>query len=116
MLDIKSGSFSEPQPVEISVMGGNAATFNLEDYLIPLAKVDAAALKSVMESQKAKLGSVYSRYAWSRVSLMAPGAFSDKHMLRLDVDGRLASNDIKEDGYASVSVDGRTIKTNYLIP
>lgn len=115
-LDLQSGKFSPPDPVEITVMGGNAADFRLEDYLIPLSQIDAAALSSVMEAQKARLSGVYGRYAWSGVRLSAPGPFSDKHTLRLDVTGRLAANDIKEDGYASVSTDGKKITTDHLLP
>lgn len=115
-LDLRGGAFSEPRPVEITVMGGNAASFNIEDYLVPLSKIDAAALTSVMEAQEAKLSSVYSRYAWTGVRLTAPGALSDKHMLRLDLQGRLAANDIKEDGYASVTSDGKAITFNRLMP
>jgi hypothetical protein len=81
-----------------------------------LAQVNAAALSSIMESQKERLSGVYSKYAWSGVRLSSPGAFSDTHTLRLDVSGRLASNDIKEDGYASISADGKTITTNNLLP
>jgi len=69
-----------------------------------------------MDAQKAKLGGVYSRYAWSGVRLSAPGAFSNTHMLRLDLTGRLKSNDIKEDGYASVTTNGKTVTVNYLAP
>ena len=115
-LDTDTGTFSEPQAVELSVMGGNASEFKLDDYVIPLANVDAAALKGVMDAQKAPLGGVYSKYAWTGVRLEAPGSFSNEHRLRLDVDGRLASNDLKENGYASVSIDGKTITTNHLLP
>lgn len=115
-MDVSSGTFGDPIPVDISVTGGDAATFKLEDYLIPLSKVNAAALKSVMDAQKAKLGGVYSRYAWSGVRLSSPGAFSSTHTLRLDLTGRLAANDIKQEGYASVTTDGKTIKTNNLMP
>jgi hypothetical protein len=115
-LDIATGQFAPPSPVEISVTGGNAAEFKLEDHLIPLAQVNAAALSSIMESQKERLSGVYSKYAWSGVRLSGPGAFSDTHTLRLDVSGRLASNDIKEDGYASITADGKTITTNNLLP
>lgn len=115
-LDIAKGTFGEPSPVEISVMGGNAAEFKLEDYLIPLSQVDAAALTSIMEAQKARLSGVYGKYAWSGVRLSSPGPFADTHTLRLDVTGRLASNDIKEDGYASLSTDGKKITTDHLVP
>lgn len=115
-LNIDSGEFDPPRPVEITPVGGNAAEFKLEDYLIPLSKINAAPLASIMDAQKAKLGGVYSRYAWSAVRLSAPGSFANKHSLRLDVEGRLASNDIKKDGYAEVTTDGKTITSNRLIP
>ncbi|MCL6741177.1 hypothetical protein LZ518_08545 [Sphingomonas sp. RB56-2] len=114
-MDVSSGTFGDPQPVDITVAGGDAATFKLEDYLIPLSQVNAAELKSVMAAQKAKLGGVYSRYAWSGVRLSAPGAFNSTHTLRLDLTGRLAANDIRQEGYASVTTDGKTIKTNNLM-
>ena len=113
-LDTAGGAFAPPRPVEITVMGGDEAKFRLDDYLIPLSRVDAAALAATMKAQEPGLGRAYGRYAWSGIRLSAPDAFSATHTLRLDVTGRLATNDIKKDGYASVTTDGRTIKTNYL--
>ena len=115
-LDLRTGNFSEPSPVEISVMGGNAAEFRLEDHLIPLSSINAAALTGVMDAQKERLSGVFSKYAWSGVRLSSPGPFSDKHTLRLDIEGRLAANDIKESGYASVTLDGQKIVTDHLTP
>ena len=109
-LDLRTGKFSEPNPLEISVMGGNAAEFDLNDHVIPLSDIGAEALTSVMDAQKTKLEGVYSKYAWSGVRLEGPDAFSNTHTLRLDMVGRLASNDIKKNGYASVTTDGKTIK------
>lgn len=114
-LDPATGTFSEPHPIELTV-SGNAADFRLDDYLIPLSRVDAAALAGVMEAQKAELDGVLSSHAWTGVRLMPPGAFSDQHTLRLDMDGRIAANDIQHNGYASVSVDGKTITANHLLP
>ncbi len=114
-LDIDTGKFDAPRPLEITVTG-NAADFKLDDYLIPLSQVNAAALTTIMASEKPALEGVYSKYAWDGVRLSPPGPFSDKHTLRVDVDGRLAANDIKENGYASISVDGKNITTNHLMP
>lgn len=114
--DEKTGIFSAPSQVEISVMGGNAAEFKLDDYLIPLSQISAAQLTSVMDAQKARLAGVYGKYAWSGVRLSSPGPFDNKHTLRLDVTGRLASNDIKQDGYASVTTDGTKITADHLTP
>lgn len=114
--DNRTGAFGEPTPVEITVMGGNAADFRLADYVIPLSRVDAAALTGIMKAQDKRLKSVYGDYAWTGVRLSSPGAFSNTHTLRLDLDGRLAANDIKESGYASVSIDGKRITADHLMP
>lgn len=115
-LEIATGQFDKPAPVEISVMGGNAAEFKLDDYLIPLSQLNPAALTAIMDSQKAKLSGVYGKYAWTGVRLSTPDSFSKTHTLRLDVEGRLASNDIKQSGYASITPDGKKITTNFLLP
>ena len=112
----RTGAFGEPSPVEITVMGGNAANFRLADYVIPLSRINAAALTGVMDAQAKRLKTVYGEYAWTGVRLSGPDAFSRTHTLRLDVDGRLAANDIKDSGYASVSVDGKRITANHLMP
>ncbi|GAA3925950.1 hypothetical protein [Luteimonas lutimaris] len=114
-MDMRSGQFRAPRRQEIMVMG-NPADFDLEDHLIPLSQVDAAALTGIMDAQEKALGGVYASYAWTGVRLSPPGAFSDVHTLRLDVTGRLASNDIKTSGYASVSVDGKKITSDHLLP
>lgn len=113
--DSRTGAFGEPNPVEITVMG-NAADFRLSDYVVPLSRVDAAALAGVMAAQDKRLKTVYGDYAWSGVRLSAPDAFSRTHTLRLDLDGRLAANDIRESGYASVSLDGKRVTRNFLMP
>lgn len=115
-LNIRSGEFAPPSPVEITVTGGDAAQFKLEDYLIPLSKINAAGLTSIMEAQNPQMDSIYSRYAWSGVRLESPDSFSNVHTLRLDIKGRLASNDIQQSGYASVTTDGKTITANHLKP
>ena len=114
--DPNTGSFDTPTPVEITVMGGNAADFRLADYVVPLSRIQPAALSELMNAQKNRLQPVYSDYAWSGVRLSSPSAFSRTHTLRLDLDGRLAANDIKESGYASVSLDGKRITADYLLP
>lgn len=114
-LDLATGRFSDPYDIELSV-SGDAASFRLDDYLLPLSQVDVAALPAVIEAQKPALDGVYGSYAWTSVRLMPPGAFSDTHTLRLDLDGRLAANDVRNSGYLSVSTDGGTVVANHLLP
>lgn len=107
-LDIDTGTFSDPQPLEITVMG-DAATFDLEDHLVALSQVDTDPVQGQMDQQQAKLDGVFSAHAWSGVSLTPPDAFSAVHLLRVDVAGRLASNDILDHGFLELSVDGATV-------
>jgi hypothetical protein len=115
-LNMRTGEFAAPSPVDISVTGGHASEFKLADYITPLAQVNAAALAPFMAAQEDSMRKIYSHHAWSGVRLMSPGAFSDVHVLRLDIDGRLATNDIKETGYAEFALDGKTLKENNLKP
>ena len=115
-LDLDTGVFTDPVPVEISLSAGDATSFKLDDILIPLSRVHPEALSAVMAAQAPKLDAVFARHAWSGVRLDSPGAFDNEHTLRLDVEGRLASNDIKESGYAALKVDGTTIIRNLLLP
>jgi hypothetical protein len=115
-LDFASGQFSKPRPVEITVTGGSAASFNLNDYHIPLLKVNATGVAAFMETQKADMSKVFNKYAWSGMRLSAPDFSNKTFVLRLDVEGRLASNDIKEIGYAELMPDGKTVVRNFLKP
>ncbi|RZL28748.1 MAG: hypothetical protein EOP64_03475 [Sphingomonas sp.] len=115
-MNVRTGKFASPSPVDITVSGGDASEFKLADYIIPLAQVNAAGLAPFMEAQKAAMSKIYSRFTWSGVRLMSPGAFSNVHVLRLDIDGRLAINDIKKTGYAEFAIDGKTLKENNLKP
>jgi hypothetical protein len=114
-MDVATGTFSAPHQIELNV-SGDAANFKLDDYVVPLSQVDAAALAGQFEALKPQLEGVYSKYAWTGVRLSPPGAFSDVPTLRLDLQGRLAANDIKKGGYASVSLDGKTVVRNHLLP
>jgi hypothetical protein len=115
-LNVRTGNFESPSPVDITVTGGDASKFKLADYVIPLAQVNAAGLAPFMEAQKGPMSKIFNRFTWSGVRLMAPGVFSNVHVLRLDIEGRLATNDIKESGYAEFAIDGKTLKSNNLKP
>tara|TARA_A100001391_G_scaffold78331_1_gene50573 strand:+ start:33234 stop:33854 length:621 start_codon:yes stop_codon:yes gene_type:complete len=107
------GEFTDPADVEVSV-SGDAADFNLEDYLVPLSEVKAGALSAVFDANEAQLADKYSAYAWTGVQLADPGTFNDEFALRIAYEGRLKSNDVKDDGYAMVALDGTTVTDNNL--
>ncbi len=68
-LDLATGKFGAPYDIELTV-SGDAASFRLEDYLmVPLSKVDAAALSGTIEGLKPSLDPVYSSYRWNGVRL-----------------------------------------------
>ncbi len=112
-MDSKTGEFNKPRLVEIKVMG-DPSKFDINDYLISLDRIDLSPLPAFMASQEKKLSEYYSKFAWTGVSLSAPGTFSKVHHLRVDVEGRLAVNDIKDSGYAGLSIDSKVINNNRL--
>ena len=115
-LNLGTGEFRPPEPVEVRAMRGNPADFKLDDVLIPLSRLHPEALTALMEAQKARLSRAYSQYAWSGIRLEAPDVFRPTHTLRIDLDGRLAGNELQKSGYASVTVDGKKIIRDHLMP
>jgi hypothetical protein len=107
------GGFTDPAEVEIST-SGDAADFNLEDHLMPLSDVKAAALSQVFEANAGELAEKFSAYAWTGVDLVDPGSFNGDFALRVTYEGRLKSNDVKDDGYAMIAIDGKTVTENKL--
>lgn len=117
-MDMKTGNFDEPRPMEIQVMG-DAADFNLEDHLIPLANVNFAGLPELMKAQEPELAKTYSSYAWTGVTLDTPVIYRTPkpvHTLDVRLSGRLASNDVTDSGTMKVATDGTTIESNSLLP
>lgn len=112
-MDMHTGAFEPPSKVELSVTG-DAASFNLDDYVVEMSKVDTAPLQAFMDSQKPALDKVYSAYAWDDIRLDAPGAFSNTHRLAVRLTGRFKSNDLENTGDAMLSINGKTVLDNDL--
>lgn len=108
------GSFSEPAPVEVTV-SGDASEFNLEDNIVALSDVNAAGVAEFLKANQEKLDERYSKHAVTMVQLMPPGRASDEFSIRVQVDGRLKSNDVKDDGFAILALDGTTAKIDQLV-
>ncbi|SIT35409.1 hypothetical protein BN2476_30044 [Paraburkholderia piptadeniae] len=53
-MNVHSGQFETPEPVEIDVTG-DASKFNLNDYVIALNRIDASPLQAFLDSRKLKL-------------------------------------------------------------
>ncbi len=104
-MDVATGEFGEPSPVEISVMG-NAADFNLDDYVVPLSQIKTAGVAATIEEQKAALDDTFSSHALSMVRLMQPGLGRDEHKISVDFAGRLKSNDVIDTGSLGINIDG----------
>ncbi|MBV7258958.1 hypothetical protein [Erythrobacter crassostreae] len=114
--DNKTGEFGEPRQLEITVIGGSASEFRVDDFVIPLSDVKYAALGTFMDGRKAELDAAFSDYEWTGVTLNAPGMSSPDHSLKLTINGRLAANNVKETGSATFEVDGTTVKRDGLLP
>ncbi len=104
-LDVTTGEFKDPQPIEISVIG-SAADFSLEDFLIPLSSINASAIADRVSEQEALLDETFSSHALSRVSLQSPGPGSAVHRISVNFEGRLKSNDILDSGGIGLNLDG----------
>lgn len=115
-MDVDTGEFDEPVPVELSV-SGDASTFRLDDYVVALSKVDTAPLAELLEQQAKQLDGAYSEWVWTGIRVEAPGAFSDVPLLRADVQGRIKANDLVETGYMNMALDSsKALNTEYLVP
>ncbi|MCD9004685.1 hypothetical protein LDO31_00270 [Luteimonas sp. XNQY3] len=105
-LDTNTGEFGEPRPVNITVMGGDASQFDLDQHVVALSQIDAAAIAGLMEARKPQLDSHYSAYAWKAVLVEGPRVTSPAHTLRLGLQGRLAANDVVDSRFLTVSIPG----------
>lgn len=112
-MDTRTGQFGNPSPVELHVMG-DKESFDLNEYVIELGKIDTAPLQAFMDKQSSALDKVYSVYAWDDIRLDAPGSFSNKHRLAVRLTGRYKSNDIENTGDATLAIDGKTVIDNDL--
>lgn len=116
-MDPATGSFGAPMPVEIKV-SGDASGFKLDDQVISLTKLNVAGLAKAMETQKPRLDKTMSRYAWTVVQLYGDGTRDfgpDGYVLRLDVVGRVAGNDVQKRGYMTYSVNADRVVSDYLL-
>lgn len=104
-MDVATGEFDQSKPVEITVMG-DAASFNLEDFLVPLSSIDTSGFGDAIAKQQDKLDATFSEHALSRVSLDDPGPTRAKHIVSFNFDGRLKSNDVLDNGGFALNVDG----------
>lgn len=113
-MDVDTGEFGEPEPVEIRV-SGDASEFDLNDYVMKASEVDTSAIQPTMDAQVPALDEAYSLWRWDLVNLEAPGRSSDMHTFNLHMEGRLAKNDIGEHGSISFTMDGSVVN-DYLVP
>ncbi|WP_233998706.1 hypothetical protein [Erythrobacter sp. YT30] len=104
-MDVATGEFKESQPVEISVFG-DAASFSLDDYLVPLSSINTSAINDAVVAQQDKLGAAYSEHALSRVTLDDPGPGRAKHIVSLSFAGRVKSNDVLDNSGLGLNLDG----------
>ncbi|HSF13826.1 MAG TPA: hypothetical protein VLA50_12720 [Erythrobacter sp.] len=104
-MDVKTGEFKKPQPMELMVVG-DAASFKLDNIVLPLSQIDTSKIAPVIDGQKAKLEDIFSSHALTSVSLMGLSPGRDKHVVSIDFAGRLKSNDIIDTGGIGLTVDG----------
>ncbi|WOE74546.1 hypothetical protein [Alterisphingorhabdus coralli] len=114
-LKIASGEFTSPKTVDLTVIGIDP-DFNLDEHLIALGDIDSSGLAAIIKEQEPILSKTYETYGWSAVSLEAPDNNHDAYRIDLRVRGLKTDDPAPKSGAVSVSVDGKTVSTDHLIP
>lgn len=91
--DAETEAFGDPIPVQLSV-SGNSGDFVLDDYVIPIGDVNAAAVADTIAQFSGTLDEQFSQWAWTSLYLEQPGAVDDGYTLRVFGDGQHRSNDM----------------------
>lgn len=110
-LDMETGEFAGPQPMEIRY-SGDAAEFDLDDYVMDLSEVDASGIDDLVAQEEPAVDEVLSDFAWDGFWLSPPGPGSEVHELRLDVMGLLESNGLEVSGSLYLTPQGEVTLNN----
>ncbi len=107
-----AGVWQEEIPTELEVDGA-AEDFALEDVLIAQNDIDAAAAVAQLDNAVAALDGKLSGHAVTMVRVQRSRSNGEPSIF-VQMQGRLASNDIQQDGYIETSIDGVEIYLNQL--
>lgn len=110
-LDLETGEFAEPVPLDLDVWG-DPAEFDLDDYVMDLEQVDVSGLGDLLNGEEAAFDGVFSDYAWDRVWLSPPGGTSAEHEVRVDVTGLLETNGVEASGSLFLTPQGEVTLNN----
>ena len=91
---------------------GDAAEFDLDDYVMDLSEVDTSGIDDLISQEEPAVDEVLSDFAWDRLWLSSPGPGSDVHELRLDVTGLLESNGLEVTGSLFLTPQGEVTLNN----
>lgn len=107
-LNTQTDEIKGPIPVEITVRGGDAEKFNLNNSVFSIGSINFAAAQATVDGLKPKLEAKFSKYQISRVSVMQD-IFSGKAEIRVAIDGILKANDVKKNIWMTIAADGKKI-------
>lgn len=106
-----AGVWQEEIPTELDVDGATE-DFTLDDVLIAQNDIDAAAAVAQLDQAVAALDGKLSSHAVTM--LRVHHSSNGKPAIFVQMQGRLASNDLQQDGYIETSIDGNEIYLNQL--
>lgn len=112
-INTRTGKFERPREVEIQVIG-SSSDFSLDDYLVPLGRIDVSGLKGFIQEQESELTKIYAKHALSSVDLLDPNFQSSEHRINVEVTGLFKANELENIGDAYLSLDGKKVIENEL--
>lgn len=107
-----AGIWQEEIPTELDV-DGPAEDFTLDDVLIAQGDINAAAAVAQLENAVAELDAELSSYAITMLRVQRSRT-NGEPSIYVQMQGRLASNDLQQDGYIETSLDGSEVYLNQL--
>jgi len=110
-MQMKTGEFSAPKPLEIHV-SGDAAKFNLNDHVSPIKKWNLDAVEKLVSAQSAAAEKKYSLYQIDSATLKID-PFNGRFVIRAAGNGRLKVNDVLEHNGVTVLVDGTKVTSAF---
>jgi hypothetical protein len=107
-MDVMTGEFNAPRPVEISVSGMDASKFSLSKVVFPITNFDIDALQKQISAQKPALNKIYTAHQLQ--SIYIANTLQGDMEVSVGFSGRFASNDLIDSVYLYSKPNGSFIR------
>jgi len=110
-MQVKTGEFSDPKPLEISVIG-DKAKFNLSDHVVPIKMWNLDAVDKLISAQSPAAEKVFSVYQLDSANLRM-NTIKGHFEVTVGFAGRLKGNDLLESKGVGVLPNGTKVTTAF---